>query len=66
MNKLYGHPHEISCLAKSYNGKRLASACNGLSKAASTVLIWNTEDWRFKAIQHHAYTVYDMQFSQND
>ena len=53
-------------MTKSYDGKKLASACNGLSKAASTILVWNTNDWRFKPIQHHSYTVYDMKFSFNN
>lgn len=66
MNKLYGHPHEISCLTKTLDGSRIASACSGLSKAASTILVWDTKGWKFKPIQYHAYTVNDMVFSNNN
>ena len=66
MNKLYGHPHEISCIAKTSDGSRIASACSGLSKAASTILVWDTKDWKFNSIQYHAYTVNDMVFSNDN
>lgn len=48
MNKLYGHPHEISALAKCNKRRLLASSCSGKSKAFCTIIIWSTEDWKIK------------------
>lgn len=48
MNKLYGHPHEISALAKSNKHKLLASSCEGKNKTFCTMIIWSTEDWKIK------------------
>lgn len=67
MNKLYGHPHEIQFLTKNNNSTLLASSCHALNKESATIIIWDVmKNWKIiKLIQHHSYTVYGMQFSQN-
>lgn len=42
MNKLYGHPHEISALAKNNKNKLLASSCEGKNKTFCRIIIWST------------------------
>ena len=50
MNKLYGHPHEISCLAKNNDRKLLVSSCFGLTKIACSMIVWDTHEWKMLKI----------------
>jgi WD40 repeat protein len=65
MNKLYGHPHEISALAKCNRRKLLASSCYGKNKVFCAIIIWSIDNWKIKnIIEHHHYTVHAMEFSE--
>lgn len=65
MQKLYGHPHEISCVRSKKDGSVIASACTGLNKISCMILIWETKEWKWKNIEYHSYTIYDMKFSNH-
>ena len=67
INKLYGHPHEIHKIVRSHSSSLLASVCKSLTKEASSIILWNTNDWKIlKILPFHSYTVYDLEFSPSD
>ena len=64
MNKLYGHPHEISCMTKCDSRFLLVSSCIGLNKNSCKMIVWSTDGWKIKkVIEHHNYSVFGMCFS---
>ncbi|OQO14663.1 hypothetical protein B0A48_00044 [Cryoendolithus antarcticus] len=63
--KLYGHGHEISCLAASSTYPLIATACRASSIDHAVIRIYNTNTWREvkPPLEAHSLTVTDISFS---
>ncbi|KAL6070511.1 Elongator subunit elp2 [Balamuthia mandrillaris] len=67
IQKLYGHGNDLICLASSYSGAHLVSACKGSSAEQCSIIVWDTKTWRAKhKLAAHKLTVTQLQFSHND
>ncbi|KAK6440467.1 Elongator subunit elp2 [Oleoguttula sp. CCFEE 5521] len=63
--KLYGHGHEISCVAASPTYPLIATACRASSIDHAVIRIYNTNTWREvkPPLEAHSLTVTDISFS---
>ncbi|KAF4779337.1 WD repeat domain-containing protein [Colletotrichum scovillei] len=66
--KLYGHGYEISCLAASYDGKLIASACKASSLNHAVIRVFETERWTEvrPPLAAHTLTATRLRFSPDD
>ncbi|KAK6426508.1 Elongator subunit elp2 [Oleoguttula sp. CCFEE 5521] len=63
--KLYGHGHEISCVAASPTHPLIATACRASSLDHAVIRIYNSDTWREvkPPLEAHSLTVTDLSFS---
>lgn len=68
IEKLYGHGHEISCVASSRSGKIIATACRASSIDHAVIRLYDTSTWREikPSLTAHSLTVTALSFSPND
>jgi elongator complex protein 2 len=66
--KLYGHGYEISCLATSYDGSIIATACKASSIDHAVIRLFETKDWHEikPPLTAHSLTVTRLRFSSDD
>ena len=66
--KLYGHGHEISAVAASYDGSIVATACRASSIDHAVIRLYETREWREikPPLIAHSLTVTRLQFSDDD
>uniref|UniRef100_A0ACB8EC74 Elongator subunit elp2 n=1 Tax=Sphaerodactylus townsendi TaxID=933632 RepID=A0ACB8EC74_9SAUR len=62
--KLYGHGHEIFCVACNDAGTVIASACKASKKEHAAIILWSTTTWKqLQSLLFHNLTVTQMAFS---
>ncbi|KAI5806563.1 WD40-repeat-containing domain protein [Peziza echinospora] len=69
VDKLYGHGHEISCVASTHSGRYIATACRASSTDHAAIRIYDTQTWREvkpPIVGGHTLTVLSMAFSYDD
>ncbi|KAB8360804.1 hypothetical protein FH972_024538 [Carpinus fangiana] len=68
IEKLYGHGHEISCVASSQSGQIIATACRASSIDHAVIRLYNTNTWRElkPVLTAHTLTVTALAFSPDD
>ena len=68
IQKLYGHPDDIVCVAASHNGRFVAASCRAKSEKGAMVRIWDKERrWtQICALPGHKLTVTRLSFSPDD
>ncbi len=66
--KLYGHGHEISALACSFDGTLIATACKATSIDYAVIILFNTDTWQMidPPLTAHNLTIGRLRFSLDD
>ncbi|KAK4546370.1 hypothetical protein LTR36_002047 [Oleoguttula mirabilis] len=66
--KLYGHGYEISAVAASHDGSRVATACKASSIDHAVIRLYETKEWREvkPPLAAHTLTVTSLAFSGDD
>ncbi|KAH9811949.1 WD40-repeat-containing domain protein [Melampsora americana] len=68
VEKVYGHPSELSAVASSASGKLMASACHATSAISASIRIHSTSSFRAigNPLESHQLTVTELAFNHDD
>ncbi|EGG11642.1 uncharacterized protein MELLADRAFT_90995 [Melampsora larici-populina 98AG31] len=68
VEKVYGHPSELSAVATSASGKLIASACHATSAMSASIRIHSTSSFRAigNPLESHQLTVTELAFNHDD